>query len=69
MCRSIQIRNGTVYDPRNGIDGEEMDIFIADGKLVEEASPKPEVVIDARGKAVVPGGIDVHSHVVHTDLI
>ena len=40
-----------------------MDIFIADGKLVEEASPKPEVVIDARGKAVVPGGIDVHSHV------
>ena len=63
MCRSIQIRNGTVYDPKNGIDGEEMDIFIADGKLVEEASPKPEVVIDARGKAVVPGGIDVHSHV------
>ncbi len=38
-----------------------MDIFIADGKLVPET--EPELVIDARGKTVMPGGIDVHSHV------
>ncbi len=61
--RRIQIKNGTVYDPRNGINGEKLDIFIADGKIVEETKPKPEVVIDARGKTVMPGGIDLHSHI------
>ncbi len=55
------IKNGTVYDPLNGVDGEKMDIFIADGKIVEEI--KPEEILDAADKTVMPGGIDVHSHV------
>ena len=38
-----------------------MDIFVADGRIVDET--KPEAVIDARAKTVMPGGIDVHSHV------
>ncbi len=57
----IQIKNGTVYDPGHGIDGEVMDLFVADGKLVPET--EPELVIDAKGKTVMPGGIDVHSHI------
>jgi len=58
---SVEIRNGTVYDPANGIEGEKMDIFVADGKIVDEI--KPDVIIDATDKTVMAGGIDVHSHV------
>jgi formylmethanofuran dehydrogenase subunit A len=59
------IKNGTVYDPRNGINGEKMDIFIDNGKIVDvpKSIPGPEEIIDASGKTVMPGGIDVHSHV------
>ncbi len=57
---AIQIRNGTVYDPKNGIEGEKADIFVADGKVVEEI--KPDEIIDATDKTVMAGGIDVHSH-------
>lgn len=58
---AIQIRNGTVYDPANGIEGEKMDIFVCDGKIVGEI--KPDKIIDATDKTVMAGGIDVHSHV------
>lgn len=54
------IRNGTVYDPRNEIEGEKMDIFVEDGKIVEEADGKE---IDASGLIVLPGGVDIHSHI------
>jgi len=59
----IWLKNGTVYDPVNGVDGEKMDIFIADGKIVDEIKPEPEEIIDATDKTVMPCGIDVHSHV------
>lgn len=29
------IRNGYIFDPLNEIDGEILDIFISDGKIVE----------------------------------
>ena len=58
---AIRIRNGTVYDPANGIEGEKMDIFVAEGKIVDEI--KPDEIIDATDKTVMAGGIDVHSHV------
>ncbi|MDP6626521.1 MAG: formylmethanofuran dehydrogenase subunit A [Methanopyri archaeon] len=57
---SLVIENGTVYDPANGIDGEQMDIFIKDGKIVEETKGK---VIDATGLIVFPGGLDIHTHI------
>ena len=61
----ILIKNGYVYDPLNEIDGEVVDIAIKDGKIVNpsEVDPTKAKVIDARGKAVLPGGIDLHSHV------
>jgi len=58
------IKNGFVYDPINGINGEVMDIGVKGGKIVppEDVERKAKV-IDARGKTVVPGGIDIHAHV------
>jgi formylmethanofuran dehydrogenase subunit A len=57
----LLIRNGVVYDPINGVNGEKKDISIRDGKVVEEVrNPK---VIDAEGRVVMPGGVDIHSHI------
>jgi formylmethanofuran dehydrogenase subunit A len=65
----LKIANGTVYDPANGIDGQIRDIWIQDGKVVsapsETADPPivPNKVIDATGLVVMPGGVDMHSHI------
>jgi len=54
------IKNGIVYDPANKIDGEKMDLFIRNGKIVEKTDGE---VIDASGSVVLPGGVDIHSHI------
>lgn len=58
---SLIIKNGTVYDPLNGIDGEIMDIHIKDGIIVENAG-RAAKEIDCSKKIVMPGGIEIHSH-------
>ncbi|RLI98329.1 MAG: formylmethanofuran dehydrogenase subunit A, partial [Candidatus Aenigmatarchaeota archaeon] len=61
----IVIRNGFVYDPLNGIEGEVLDIGVKDGKIVDvsQIDMSKAKVIDARGKVVMPGGVDLHSHI------
>ncbi|WP_456374339.1 tungsten-dependent formylmethanofuran dehydrogenase subunit FwdA [Methanocaldococcus sp.] len=56
------IKNGIVYDPLNGINGEKMDICVKDGKIVEKVSENAKI-IDASNCVVMPGGIDSHTHV------
>ena len=58
----LLIRNGAVIDPSRGIDGDIMDIAIRDGRIVDSVGPGAKV-IDAAGKTVMAGGVDVHSHV------
>jgi formylmethanofuran dehydrogenase subunit A len=58
----ILIKNGFVFDPLNNINGEKMDIFIKDGKIVDKVSSKAKV-IDASNMVVMPGGVDIHSHI------
>ncbi|MCW4049642.1 MAG: formylmethanofuran dehydrogenase subunit A [Candidatus Bathyarchaeota archaeon] len=60
--KDIVIKGGYVYDPLNGIDGEKVDIHLSDGKVVEKTK-KNAKVIDASGKTVMPGGVDLHSHI------
>ncbi len=57
------IKNGFVFDPRNGINGQKMDIAIKDGKIVEKVNEHKAKVIDASGLTVMPGGVDIHTHV------
>jgi len=59
--KDIIIKNGYVFDPLSGIDGEKMDISMSKGRIVE--SVKDAKVIDASGKVVMPGGVDIHSHI------
>jgi dihydroorotase len=63
---TLIIRNGHVIDPANGVDGV-MDVALAGGKVARVGSsiapPSPARVVDATGLYVVPGLIDLHSHV------
>jgi formylmethanofuran dehydrogenase subunit A len=58
----LRIAQGRVYDPANGVDGEVRDVCLDDGKVVEEL-PSHAPRIDARGMVVMPGGVDIHSHI------
>lgn len=66
MSDLVKISGGTVYDPTNGVHGEVRDLWIRHGKMVEEPS-EPSLpirrTIDASGLVVMPGGIDIHSHI------
>jgi dihydroorotase len=59
----ILIRNGRVIDPANGFD-QVADVAIADGKIakVGKVAGKARHTIDAAGKIVCPGLIDIHVH-------
>jgi formylmethanofuran dehydrogenase subunit A len=59
---NLIIKNGVVYDPINDIEGEKKDIHIKDGIIAENAGPDAKV-IDASGMIVMPGGVDLHSHI------
>jgi dihydroorotase len=67
MPNDLLIKNGNVIDPANGID-KKCDVLIVDGKIAEVGSIGPQVekgvqkVIDAAGKLVTPGLIDIHVH-------
>jgi len=58
----LVVANGTLYDPKNDVEGEVRDVGIEDGIIVSEVSD-PDRVIDARGHIVMAGGIDIHAHV------
>src|ERR671918_1427447 len=58
----LRIAQGRVYDPANGIDGEVRDVCLDGGTVVEEL-PLHAPRIDARGMVVMPGGVDIHSHI------
>ena len=61
----LLLKNGRVIDPANGVDAIQ-DVLLADG-MVERlgaglAAPDGAKVIDATGKVVCPGFIDMHVH-------
>ncbi|MGH7509835.1 MAG: formylmethanofuran dehydrogenase subunit A [Gemmatimonadales bacterium] len=57
----LRIVGGTVHDPANNIDGQVRDICIENGRIVESL-PDGASRLDARGMIVMPGGVDIHSH-------
>ena len=64
MRGGIWIKNGRIIDPANGRD-EVADLYIADGRICEApAGKESEVanVVDASGKIVAPGFIDLRAH-------
>ncbi len=60
------ITGGTVYDPKNNIDGEQRDIWIEDGRIIDaptDPAIKADKTIDVTSMVVMPGGVDMHCHI------
>lgn len=60
----IVIRNGTVFDG-TGTGGRELDVVIIGSSITaieRKTRQRGAIEIDARGMAVAPGFIDIHSH-------
>ena len=57
------IKNGLVIDPMNRVQSR-LNLLLADGKVaaVTAAEPEADQVVDAAGKVVAPGFIDIHMH-------
>ncbi|MDE7011515.1 MAG: amidohydrolase family protein, partial [Oscillospiraceae bacterium] len=57
------IRDGTVLDPANGVESR-LNLLVEDGRIaaVTSSLPRADRVIDAAGKLVLPGFIDIHMH-------
>ena len=58
----ILVKGGFVVDPTRKMDGDVADVAIKDGKIVDKVSSSAKV-IDAKGKTVLAGAVDVHAHV------
>ena len=58
---TLHIKNGTVIDPSRKLFAKQ-DVFIRDGIIVDSLPSTADQIIDASGKYVVPGLIDVHVH-------
>ena len=63
---NILIKNGHIIDPANKVDGK-FDLLVADGKIAKLGQPgslpsNGAQVIDAAGRLIVPGLIDMHVH-------
>jgi formylmethanofuran dehydrogenase subunit A len=62
----LKIAGGAVYDPANGIDGQIVDLWVENGRMVAppvDPEVRPIRTIDAGGLVVMPGGIDMHCHI------
>lgn len=62
----LGILGGRVYDPQNGKDGEVGDVWVKDGRIVsaDQVDREKARVVDAAGLVVMPGGVDIHAHIV-----
>ena len=59
---NILIRGGHLIDPANSINSIQ-DVYVSYGKIVAPSeSFVPDEIIDASGKIVCPGFIDIHMH-------
>ncbi len=65
----LRIHNGLVCDPANGLQGEVKDLFIDDdgridsGAGISREQQEAMESIDADGCVVMPGGVEIHSHI------
>jgi len=62
MKKITRITNGRIIDPANHRD-ETADLWMADGKIIDPMPGKETATVDAAGRVVAPGLIDIHVHI------
>lgn len=60
---STLIKGGLVIDPRNQICSQ-LNLLLQDGRVaaITESQSEADQVIDAAGRVVTPGFVDIHMH-------
>ncbi len=61
----IKLTGGAIYDPANGIAGQQQDIYIQNGRIIDRPAGDLPVdqEYDLKGKIVMSGAIDLHTHI------
>ena len=61
----LWLKNGRVYDPAHGVDGQVRDIYVDRGRIVPAPAPGSAIdgEIDLAGMVVMAGAIDLHTHI------
>jgi formylmethanofuran dehydrogenase subunit A len=58
-----ELVGGSVFDPANGVAGAVRDLVIAEGVMATATGRKVDRRYDLGGLVVMPGAIDIHSHI------
>ncbi|MCL4123517.1 UNVERIFIED_CONTAM: hypothetical protein GTU68_054349 [Idotea baltica] len=59
----MKLTGGRIYDPAHGVENEIRDIFVKDGRIVAPSADKIDQEINVRGKVIMAGAIDMHTHI------
>ena len=61
----IELKNANVFDPHNKIFNKKKSILIKDGKIINalEKNEKINKSINCKDKIIMPGAIDLHTHI------
>ena len=61
----IELKNANVFDPQNKIFNKKKNILIKNGKIINKVESGEKIIksINCKDKIVMPGAIDLHTHI------
>jgi hypothetical protein len=74
LAQPLLIKNARVFDAEHAVLGPAQDVYVNHGRIgtvypAGSPSQTPGTVIDAKGRALLPGFIDMHAHVSPGDYL
>jgi cytosine/adenosine deaminase-related metal-dependent hydrolase len=74
LAQPVLIKNARVFDAEHAVLGAMQDVYVNHGRIgavypAGSPSQTPGTVIDAKGRALLPGFIDMHAHVSPGDYL
>jgi len=74
LAQPLLIKNARVFDSEHAVLGPAQDVYVNHGRIgtvypAGSPSQTPGTVIDAKGRALLPGFVDMHAHVSPGDYL